>query len=76
MQGHEREDRMMDVGKKFSGCGKQGKKRPDGLKKDEGSSQSKLEGMGMMGGWTETGTQLAIGVKLITDFPLNTCWEG
>jgi hypothetical protein len=76
MQGHEREDHMMDIGKNPSGCGKWGEKRPDEPKKDEGIGQSKLGGMGMMGGWTEVGAQLAIGLKLITNSPLGAFWEG
>lgn len=30
----------------------------------------------MIGGWMEAKAQLAIGVKLDTDFPSNACWEG
>jgi hypothetical protein len=69
MWGHEGEDCVTDIGKALSGCGGRGEKRLGGLRKDEGTSQSKLRGMGMMGKWMETRTQLAIRIMLIIGFP-------
>jgi len=43
----------MDIRVTLSGCGEQGGKRVDEPKEDEGTSQSKLKGMGMMGKWIE-----------------------
>jgi hypothetical protein len=40
-------------------------------RKDEVINQSKLGRMGMMGGWIEVGTQLGIGIKLITVMDVN-----
>jgi hypothetical protein len=40
---------MINIEEAPSGCGEQRGKRVDGPKKDEGTSQSKLGGMGMMG---------------------------
>jgi hypothetical protein len=47
------------------------RKKIDEPKKDEVISQSKLRGMGMMGKWMEVGTQLGIGIKLITVMDAN-----
>ncbi len=51
---------MMDTRKILNGCGKEGEKWADGLKEDEGTSQTKLRRMGMMGEWMEVGSQLNI----------------
>lgn len=45
-------------------------------RENEGISQSRLEGMGMMGRWIEVGAQLCIIVKLTTISPLGACEEG
>jgi hypothetical protein len=43
----------MDIREALCGCGGQGGKRVDKLKEDEGTTRSKLKGMGMMGKWME-----------------------
>jgi hypothetical protein len=49
MRGHRGKDPMTDIGESPSGCGRQGRKKANELKKDEGSSWSRLGRMGMMG---------------------------
>jgi hypothetical protein len=66
----------MDTREAPSGCGKWGKKKANGPRKDEGTGQSKLGGMGMMRGWMEANTYLGIGVKLTINSPLGACYEG
>ncbi len=73
-QGHGRKDHTTNVGETSIGCGRQGRNRTNGPIEDEGTSWSKLGGMGMISGWMEVGTQLGIGVKLTIGFPLNV-WQ-
>lgn len=76
MQGYKGIDHMMDIRKTPSGCGKWGENKANEPRKDEGTDQSKLGGMGMMGGWMEDGAHLGIGVKLTISFPLCACYKG
>jgi hypothetical protein len=59
-----------------NGYGEQDRKGANGPRKGEGTSQGKLGGMAMMGGWMEGGAHLGIGVKLITNFPSSAYWDG
>jgi hypothetical protein len=52
---------MTNIEEVFCGCGKQKGKKANGPKKDEGTSQSKLGRMGMMGRWMEVRAQLGVG---------------
>jgi len=52
------------------------RKEGDRPRKDERTGETKLKGMGMMGGWREVKALLGIGVNLITNSPLNVYWEG
>ncbi len=77
MQGHKGMDHMMDIREVFNGCGERSevKKKANKPRKNEGTNQSKLGGIGMMGKWMEVGAQLGIGVKLTINFPSNVCYE-
>jgi hypothetical protein len=50
MWGCKRADYTTNIKKALSGHGKRGEKRANKLKEDEWIDQSKLRGMGMMGG--------------------------
>jgi hypothetical protein len=43
------------------------------IKENEGIGWSRLEGMGMMGGWIEVGAHLGIGVKMTSSSSLGAC---
>jgi hypothetical protein len=75
MQGRRKEDHMMTIEKVHDGCGEQDGKKADRPKEGEGTSQGKLGGMGMMGGWIEVGTHLNKGEKLTSRSPLGAYWD-
>jgi hypothetical protein len=68
-------DRTTDMKEAPSGCGEWNGKGANGPREGEGTSQSKLRKMGMMGGWMEVGAHLSTGIKLTTGSPSDGYWD-